>query len=74
MTHSTNASSTNTAAPATPKLTTNIPGASRDTGIGQKTLRDAIADGRLKCIKVGRRGKIVIPIWALEEFLRSEAA
>jgi Helix-turn-helix domain len=70
MTH-THESSTSAAAP---KLTTNIPGASRDTGIGQKTLRDAVASGRLKAIKVGRRGKIVIPLWALEEFLRSEAA
>ena len=51
---------------------TNVRGAMKITEIGERGIRDAIRDRRLKVIRVGR--KIIIPLWAIEEFLKLEAA
>jgi excisionase family DNA binding protein len=43
--------------------------AAQITNVGQNALRNEIAAGRIRVIKIGRR--IVIPDWSLEEWLRT---
>jgi hypothetical protein len=57
--------------PHTPQAT-NIKGFMKITGMGEDGARKAVAEKRVKVIRVGR--KIIIPLWAIEEFLKLEAA
>ena len=53
-------------------LATNVKGVMELTGIGEKGVREAIRNRQLKVLRVGR--KLVIPLWAIEEFVRQCAA
>lgn len=53
-------------------LATNVEGFMEATGMGKNSARKAIRDRRVKVIRVGR--KIIIPLWAIEEFLKLEAS
>ena len=53
-------------------LATNVEGFMKATGMGRDSARLAIRDRRVKVIRVGR--KIIIPLWAIEEFLKLEAS
>lgn len=50
-----------------PKVGYSIKEAQKITGLGKTTLWEAIADGRLKCFKVGRR--TLFSLKHLEDFL-----
>jgi Helix-turn-helix domain len=62
-------------APQTNSLTplaTNIEGFMKMTGMGRDSAYNAIRDKRVKVVRVGR--KIIVPLWAIEEFLKLEAS
>jgi excisionase family DNA binding protein len=54
------------------KLTLNVKEAAKFSGLGEKHIRKLLADNQLKHIKSGV--KHLIPVWAIEEFLKLEAA
>ena len=58
--------------PSTSPLAVNVKGVMRLTGLGERAVRDAIRAKQIKVIRAGR--KIVVPMWSLEEFLRTSAA
>ena len=55
------------------KLSVTIDEAVRLTSIGKNTLYAWINDGRLKAVRIGERGRIIIPVKNLERFLLEES-
>jgi len=51
-------------------LTVGVREAARLLGIGEQSIYQAIRDGRLPAIRVGRKPKLRIPKVAIEELLR----
>ena len=51
-------------------LTYSVIEAARVLGVGTRTVYDAIHDGRLPALRVGRKPKLRIPKRAVEELLR----
>ncbi len=57
--------------PVIPPLAFTIPQAAEALNIGQRTLEQAIAEGRLPVVRFGRR--IVLPVESLRTWLVAEA-
>lgn len=54
-----------------PPLALTIPQAAKALGIGERTVEQAIADGRLPVVRFGRR--VILPVESLRSWLVSEA-